>query len=162
MTKFLPHRRSPYSSEAGASLVEFVLVLPLLLTLLFGMIDFGKAFNYWIDETHLANEGARWAVVDNNPGGGTLQEYIQQQADTPELRQGGTASVPSPLEICISFPTNASSGTAGEVGDPVHVTASATYNWLPFLGLSVTETTITGSSTMRLEAVPTAYTAGCS
>ena len=61
-----------------------------------------------------------------------------------------------------SFPTNASTGTAGEVGDPVHVTASATYNWLPFLGLDVTETTITGSSTMRLEAVPTEYTAGCS
>ena len=162
MMNFLPHRRSPYSSEAGASLVEFVLVLPLLLTLLFGMIDFGKAFNYWIDETHLANEGARWAVVDKNPGGGTLQEYIQEQADTPELRQGGTSSVPSPLQICISFPTNASSGTAGEVGDPVHVTASATYNWLPFLGLDVTETTITGSSTMRLEAVPTNYAAGCS
>ena len=147
------------SSESGVALVEFALVLPLLLILLFAMLDFGKAFNYWIDETHLANEGARWAVVDKNPGSGSLQQYIQQQADTPELRNGGTSSVAAPVRVCISFPN----GTA-EVGDPVHVTASVTYNWLPFLGsrVGIAQTTITGSSTMRLEARPTVYGAGCS
>ena len=52
--------------------MEFALVLPLLLLILIGMLDFGKIFNYWIDETHLANEGARYAVVedpDGNPVG---------------------------------------------------------------------------------------------
>jgi Flp pilus assembly protein TadG len=157
--RLVSERGTHCASERGAALVEFALVLPLLLVLLFGMLDFGKAFNYWIDETHLANEGARWAVVDKNPGSGTLQQYIQQQADTPELRNGGTASVPTPLEVCISFPN----GTA-EVGDPVHVNVSATYNWLSFLGsqLGITQTTITGSATMRLEAEPTTYGAGCS
>lgn len=145
--------------EAGVALVEFALVLPLLLILLFAMLDFGKAFNYWIDETHLANEGARWAVVNRNPGSGSLQQYIQQQADTPELRNGGTSSVSTPLRVCISFPNG-----SAEVGDPVHVTASVTYNWLPFLGsrVGIAQTTITGSSTMRLEARPTTYGAGCS
>jgi Flp pilus assembly protein TadG len=158
MSRFLAHRRSALGNESGAALVEFALVLPVLLLLLFGMLEFGRAFNYWIDETHLANEGARWAAVNKNPGSGTLQQYIQQQANTAELRDGGTTSVPSPLEICITFPN----GTAN-VGDPVHVTASATYNWLPFLGtrLGVTQTTISGSSTMRLEAKPTNYGAGC-
>jgi len=151
-------RRSPYGSDAGVSLVEFALVLPLLLVLLLGMLDFGKAFNYWIDSTHLANEGARWAAVNKNPGLGSLQNYVQQQADTPELKGGGTSSLPNPLQVCISFP----SGTAN-VGDPVHVTASLTYNWLPFLGsrVGITSTTISGSSTMRLEAKPTNYGAGC-
>ena len=141
------------------ALVEFALVLPLLLVILFGMLDFGKAFNYWIDQTHLANEGARWAVVNKNPGAGTLQEYIQQQADSPELRNGGTSSVPTPMQICISFPNG-----AANVGDPVLVTASTTYNWLPFLGdrIGIAQTTVTGSATMRLEALPTAYGAGCS
>ena len=81
------------SDERGAALVEFALVLPLLLVLFFGMVDFGKAFNYWIDGTHLSAEGARWAVVNKNPGSGTLQEYIQQQADTPEFQSGGTGSI---------------------------------------------------------------------
>lgn len=141
----------PLSDEKGTSLVEFALVLPVLMLVLFGLLDFAKAFNYWNDQTHLAAEGARWAVVNSNPGGGqSLQQYLQQQADTSELR--GLATV------CISFP----SGTSN-VGDPVTVTVKSRYTWLPFVsskaGLSPT-TTITGSATMRLEAPPTAYSPG--
>jgi Flp pilus assembly protein TadG len=145
-------------SEDGAALVEFALVLPILVLLLFSMLDFGKAFNYWIDETHLANEGARWAAVNKNPGGSSLQQYIQSQATTPELRNGGTASVPNPAEVCISFPN----GTAN-VGDPVRVSVSVNYNWLPFIGnqTGVAQASLTASSTMRLEALPSNYSAGC-
>jgi Flp pilus assembly protein TadG len=163
MTSICPRIQSRFRhncrDQRGVALVEFALVLPLLLLLLLGMLDFGKAFNYWLDETHLANEAARWAVVNKNPGPGSLQQYIQQQADTPELRNGGTTSVPAPVQICIDFPNGSSN-----VGDPVHVTASTSYNWLPFLGtrIGVTQATITGSSTMRLEAQPTNYGAGCS
>jgi Flp pilus assembly protein TadG len=153
--------RSPRRQEDGVALVEFALVAPLLLVILFGMLDFGRTFNYWIDATHLANEGARWAVVNKNPASsGTLQDYIQQQADTDELRNGGSSAVPSALEVCISFPNGAT------VGNPVQVTASLTYNWLPFLSQQalggLTSTTVSSSSTMRLEAPPTAYSAGCS
>jgi Flp pilus assembly protein TadG len=147
--------------EQGAALVEFALVLPLLLVFVFGILEFGKTFNYWIDMTHLANEGARWAVVDNNPGStGTLQEYIKGQANTAELREGGTASIPSgdEAEVCISFPNG-----SANVGDPVQVTVTATYHWIPFIAdrISSADVTITGSSTMRLEAPPTEYAEGC-
>ena len=153
--------RSPRQQQDGVALVEFALVAPLLLVILFGMLDFGRTFNYWIDATHLANEGARWAVVNKNPASsGTLQDYIQQQADTDELRNGGSSAVPSALEVCITFPNGAT------VGNPVQVTASLTYNWLPFLSDQalggLTSTTVSSSSTMRLEAQPTAYAAGCS
>src|SRR5207253_9556854 len=81
-------RRSP-ADERGVALIEFALVLPLLLLILFGMIDFGKAFNYWNDETHLANEAARYAVVNKNPlGSGSLEAAIKQDADSAELRDG--------------------------------------------------------------------------
>jgi Flp pilus assembly protein TadG len=144
--------------EEGTALVEFALILPILALLLFAMLDFGKAFNYWIDETHLANEGARWAVVNKNPGSGSLQQYILSQATTAELRDGGTASIANPAQVCITFPN----GTAN-VGDPVQVTVSATYHWLPILGsrIGITQTAIAGSSNMRLEALPTNYSAGC-
>jgi Flp pilus assembly protein TadG len=149
------------SDESGVALVEFVLVLPILLLLLFGMVDFGKMFNYWIDETHLANEAARYAVVNRNPStsGQTLQAWIQQQADTNELRGGGTDSIPTPAQVCISFPN----GTA-TVGDPVQVTVSTDYHFLPFVGakIKLVSNSISGSSIMRLEAPPTNYAAGCS
>ena len=84
-------QRAPWN-EAGAALVEFVLVLPLVLVLLLGMLDLGKAFNYWIDENHLAHEGARFAAVNKNPGpGASLQESIKSQAETgraPERASG--------------------------------------------------------------------------
>ena len=148
-------------SEDGVALVEFALLLPVLALLLFGMLDFGKAFNYWIDETHLANEAARLAAVNRNPApsGTLLQEYIRDQATTPELKNGGTPSVASPLEVCIEFPAGTSN-----VGDPVKVTVETTYQWLGIVTgqiPSLTQTTIRGQATMRLEVQPTNYAAGC-
>jgi TadE-like protein len=160
VVRALRRERKRVGAEDGVALVEFALVLPVLVLLLFGMIDFGKAFNYWIDETHLANEGARWAVVNKNPGssGTSLQEYIREQGTTPELRDGGTPAVPNPLEVCIEFPAGTSN-----VGDPVKVTVETTYRWLGVIAdrISITETPIVGSATMRLEAQPTNYGAGC-
>jgi Flp pilus assembly protein TadG len=148
--------RSPYGSESGVALVEFALVIPLLLVLLLGVLDFGKGFNYWIDETHLANEAARFAVVNKNPGtSGSLQDYVLGQADTNELRSGGTSSVPAKPQVCISFPNGTSN-----VGDPVKATVTLNYHWMPFL--KHVNSTITASATMRLEAVPSNYSAGCS
>jgi len=148
--------RTRIADQRGTSLVEFALILPVLALILFGLLDFAKAFNYWNDQTHLAAEGARWAVVNSNPGSGqTLQQYLQQQADTSELR--GLAVV------CVAFPTNPDTGTSGHVGDPVTVTVRSRYTWLPFVSSRARlspSTTITGSATMRLEAPPTAYSAG--
>jgi Flp pilus assembly protein TadG len=160
MTSRLRKLRSLRRDESGQALVEFALILPLLLVLVFGMLDFGKAYNYWIDSTHLSASGARWAAVNKNPGpGATLQDSIREQADTAELKDGGTAAVADPLQVCISFPDGTSN-----VGDPVQVTVSAGYNFLNFLQVQtgVTSKTITGSSTMRLEQPPTNFTEGCS
>jgi Flp pilus assembly protein TadG len=46
-------------AEEGASAVEFALVLPLLVALLFGIIEFGAAFNAQIMVTNAAREAAR-------------------------------------------------------------------------------------------------------
>ena len=165
VTGLLPSRRSPYGKEAGVSLVEFTLVLPLLLLLLFGIVDFGKAFNYWIDQTHLSNTGARFAVVNRNPAppGTTLQDYIAGLANTDELRNGGTPSVPNNITVCIEFPNGGSAATA-LIGDPVRVRVFADYNWLPFLAkdLPFATSTLSGEATMRLEQRPTNYVDGCS
>jgi len=142
--------RRAHGSESGVALVEFALILPLVIVILFGILDFGRAFNYWIDMTHLSNEGSRWAAVNRNPGGpsDTLQRYLQCNANTAELKNGGSQSVPNALLVDVQ------AGTL--IGDPVVVTATTRFYWLPFLGdaVGVLSTPITASSTMRLEQMP--------
>lgn len=148
--------------ESGQALVEFALVLPLLVLLLFGMLDFGKAYNYWNDTTHLTAEAARYAVVNRKPDPAntqSLQEQIRDQADTAELRDGGSSSVTAPAQVCVEFPN----GTAPVAGDPVLVRMAFTYTFIPLIGnkAGFMSRTITSTSVMRLEAQPTAYSAGC-
>jgi Flp pilus assembly protein TadG len=133
--------------ERGTALVEFTLVLPVLLLILFGVLAVGEALNQQIVETNLVNEAARYAAVNYVPSG-TLQSYIKSQA---------TGQLTSPT-VCVSFPA----GTEN-VGDPVQVTMTSTYSWIQFLQVQANfpgTTTITRTATMRLEATPS-YSAGC-
>src|SRR5207245_1417205 len=137
---------------------------------------FGQAFNTWIDETHLANTGARLAAVNYLPSGGYpscpsdptggLACYIQKQADLNVLKTGRPADPYAPAQsasqVCISFPPVA--GHASPLtGDPVQITVAVDYRWLKYVTarLNIGATTIRGKATMRLEGTPTNYTAGC-
>ena len=138
--------------DRGQALVEFALVLPILLAVLFGLIEFGRAYNYWVDQTHLANQAARFAAVDHRPSSGqTITQYVRGQATTSELRDG-TGNVGPGLKLCIS--------TSGVVGDPVTVTATSTYHWLPILNVTALSTQIVGKATMRVEKAPSQYSNG--
>jgi Flp pilus assembly protein TadG len=50
----------------GQALVEMALVLPVLLILVLGILEFGRAWNTKQVVTDAAREGARLAVVQNN------------------------------------------------------------------------------------------------
>lgn len=52
-------------SQKGQSLVEFALVLPLLILLLFGIIDFGRIFHAYLTIDHAGREAARIASIGN-------------------------------------------------------------------------------------------------
>jgi hypothetical protein len=154
------HTRSQLASESGQSAVEFALVFPLVLVILLGFVDLGFVFNFWNDEQHLASTGARMAVVnrlpDGVPSGTTLQDYIKSQADSKTLREGGSAQIPDPLEVCIDFPDD-----SRLPGHPVKVTVRTTYSFFP--GVELSNVNLTGVSTMRLEATPDTATfpSGC-
>ena len=65
-----PARNAP--RDRGAVAVEFALLLPMLLLLLFGIIDFGRALNAQITLTQAAREGARIAALgESNVVSGT-------------------------------------------------------------------------------------------
>ena len=158
------------SCERGQAVVEFALILPVFIILVAGIIRFGIALNYWLDLQRVANQGARWAVVNrypvptgnadypactdsNKPCSPTLQGVLGAQ----RLAKGENTTP------CITFPANSgpvdpNTGFATPtIGDPVKVSMRRKFSLgIPFLPLGVD---ITGSATMRLEQVPTVYSA---
>ncbi len=97
--------------EKGAVAVEFALILPVLLLLLFGIIQFGILFNYYISITHAAREGVRWAALEH-----VESEVKQKTIDAaPSLNPALAES-----DIAVSNPAP----TIEDQGDPVTVTVS--------------------------------------
>jgi Flp pilus assembly pilin Flp len=118
-----------HRDEGGAAAVEFALLLPLIVLLLFGIIEFGLAFNTRIQATNAAREGARMAIVGignwGNIGGGTsFWQAVQQDAGLADIENcvlstedvvGGTLTVTFdyPLDLAIPFMPNPPSWQTG-------------------------------------------------
>jgi Flp pilus assembly protein TadG len=76
-------------NSAGATAAEFALVLPLLLILLFGIIDAGRWMWTYNEAEKATQEGARVAVVtDMVPGGIAAQSFVGTTVDGVTLTQG--------------------------------------------------------------------------
>ena len=91
-------------------MVEMALIMPILLVIVLGIVDFGKGMNYWNDANQLAADAARFAAVNKNPGDDTpetadddFRNWIRMQADTEELEAGIAEGDPLPDGSC---PTN--------------------------------------------------------
>lgn len=62
-------RARPGTRGRGAAAVETALVLPILLFVLFGLVDFGRMYNLQLKLTEAAREGARAATVGQSASG---------------------------------------------------------------------------------------------
>jgi uncharacterized protein (UPF0333 family) len=136
--------------ERGQALVEFAIILPIVLLILLGVVDFGLAFNSQNDEANLANTAMRLADVNLcqqcnlADGNAQIVKYIAQQADTKQLSTNG-------LTICFFNPSDPSSTAAIPSGQPLEVKLSSTFKWFRYTGLPVGTTPIVARVTGRLE-----------
>jgi Flp pilus assembly protein TadG len=113
--------------EAGTSIVEMTIVLPLLLILVFAIGEFGIAYTRWVSLTNATREGARVGVVFRNPcDSGTVDSEIiatvENFADSSGL---------DPATI-ITTPVGACLGT----GTQLTVTTAVPYNYLALPALA--------------------------
>ena len=70
----------PRKGEDGQALLEFALVLPIFLLVLFAIVDFGMAFHAWITVTNSAREGARIGAV--HAPSAAIEQRVRDTADT--------------------------------------------------------------------------------
>ena len=127
-------------TEEGGVAVEFALLLPALVLLITGIIQFGILFNNYIAITHAAREGVRWAALEE-PESVVKQKAIEA---APSLKP---LLAPSNITVSNADPS------IEDQGDPVTVTVSYTVPiFIPlieeFLGSNVTLQT---SATQRIE-----------
>ncbi len=127
-------RRFPLVKQKGAAAVEFALVLPILLIVLLGIIDFGLYFYNDLQLTHAARDAARYLSVGNTAG-------AEQALAEAEDRLVST----SPPSVTLT------PGSQGEAGT---VTVQATYRFITplpaFVGIG-SSVGIDASAVMRRE-----------
>jgi Flp pilus assembly protein TadG len=103
----------------GQALVEFALILPLLMLVLFGIVEFGRAWNAKQVLTDAAREGARLAVV----GDPTITQPSQVDDRVKEkIARGGFDTT----QVTIAYPDGFKTGT----GDITSVEVSMPYRFV--------------------------------
>jgi hypothetical protein len=122
----------------GATAVEFALVLPLFVLLMFGIIDFGRYFFVQHTVQFATREGTRLGLV-----GGTMGELDRTGSIIQKIMDNaGIAIDPAELSISI-FPITGytdptgweNTKNAGGPGDFMRVRTKYTYHFLtPFIG----------------------------
>jgi Flp pilus assembly protein TadG len=134
------------NSQNGAAMVEFAIVLPLLLTLIFGMIEFSLMLYDKAMITNASREGARTGIVYSFPTPIPVADIDQKVTDYLQnhlISLGGASTW-----------TTSISGTCTGSGTPLTVTVTYPYNFLVMPGFIQTlapTTTLSAQTTMRCE-----------
>lgn len=108
-----------WRSERGAAAVEFALVLPMLLLIMLGIIELGRAYNVQISLTHAAREAARDMAIHKDPdaaamvGVGAAPSVGLKATDI----NFSTASCPkaSDVRVTITYDLKTVTGVGGEM-----------------------------------------------
>lgn len=119
--------REAGEGERGAALVEFALVLPLLLILVFGIIDFGLFFYNDIRLTHAARDAARYASVDDPSGADAAIDAAALVSTTVDSRSVDLGSHGNEATVTLTATYHTITPLPGLVGigNAIAITATA-------------------------------------
>ena len=105
--------------------MEFALVVPVLLVLVLGIVEFGRAYNIQTTLSGAAREGVRIAALNNTTSSKSLAQARAISAAAPTLDLSSSSISVSGAAPCAS-------------GDQVTVTISYTMSYLTsFFGTSI-------------------------
>jgi Flp pilus assembly protein TadG len=122
-------------NEQGQTMVEFTLVLPVLMVVILGIIQFGITFNNYVALTDAVRAGARTAAVSrlsSTPSTDTVNRVKNASGDLDSTKVGVTVT------------------TTWVHGDDVTVTATYPYS-ISLLGVVVASGNLSSTTTERIE-----------
>jgi Flp pilus assembly protein TadG len=137
--------------ERGQSLVEMALALPILLLLLVGATDVGRAFYTYVAITNAAREGARYGA--SNPSSTfQIQARVQNEVKNSQISiPSGNITVSCSKYTAGSY-TQGSSVNCSSASSGDYVTVRVTYNFNFITGFifRVGSITMSNSATMAI------------
>ncbi len=125
-------------------MVEFAIVAPILLVLVFGIIQFGIAFNHSLTLTDAVRAGARQGAVSRTLPGGPASALAATEARVRSAAQGSLSDAGDPSALVVTVTSTFQQGS--------DVTVKATYPYtISLLGLPVKQGRFTSETTERVE-----------
>jgi Flp pilus assembly protein TadG len=124
------------SSERGAAAVEFAILLPILVMLVMGIIEFGRAYNTQISLTHAARESVRVMAISNNP------------ASAKQAAVNATVSLRPALRTTDVGITTTNAAAPGACAAGANATVTITYSLSTMTGIAG-PFTLTGKGVMQ-------------
>lgn len=126
-------------SERSQSLVEFSLVVPILMLLALGIVDFAMGFKSYVELTNATREGARYAVV-GNPAGAYPTDCTGSDLGNVVSRVCKSAALPVAdiQSVSVTYPNGQASGNS--------VVVTAGYRYELITPLSSVMTLVSGGS----------------
>lgn len=137
-------RQCRKGAQLGQGFAELVLVLPLLLTILFGTIDLGRSFYTYVALTNAAREAARYAAVNDST------------ASITQVRDEFTPPGGSDVSGCVPGSLTYAASGGGAPGKDYTVDVSCQFELVtPFmstiLGATGNKITIHSTATFQLD-----------
>ena len=149
--------RSFYRNKRGQALIEFAFILPFLLVIVGGIVDFGLAFFIGQVIENAAREGARAGAVVR-PAQGT-QEFPEAEEGTctvpcasgPSILQVASAKIPD-VGLFNGFTLESKFTNSPNLNeDAVQVTVEGTHGWFLLQLIGFDPITISRTAEMRWE-----------
>jgi Flp pilus assembly protein TadG len=143
------HFEAKYLTERkmrGQGMVEFALMLPIVLLMIYGLMEMARLMQAYLTIQHAAREGARYAVTGQSITGvaadrpssivskardATAGLQIASSTDTPNLEPGNN---PFYLDVSLD-PVNGGGATSA-------ITVTVTYNYAPLMPIRFGEITL--------------------
>lgn len=148
--------------DSGAELLEFALVVPLLLTLLMGIVWIGRAYNVYSTITRAAREGARYAALPSSVAAGNA--YADKLSKSCSSKTNSYSNDVVPVLESENLNPNSIQGYCQKTGwlestYPKQCGVIVSFSYpvklqIPFTSVNATTIDIPAEAQMRLEDQP--------
>ena len=151
-------------TRRGQALTEFALILPILLLIVFGVFDFGRAIFAYNNVANAAREAGRTAIINQVPA--VIRARAVREATGLGLptaipagcpAAGGPPSAPAAAGVCVAFRTADLSGDCSssiQIGCNAVVAVQWPYHAItPLIGDLIGTIPLSATTTQTIENV---------